>query len=141
MWPRTFEERLTSWHRLRERCQSSDVGACLLEINRWWHHSPWTPYYLHWDDRHDWPDPWQLFEDNVYCGLARALGIMYTVILLDRADLINGEIIETENDNLVLMNEGKYILNWTQDSVVNIITGSARTQRRITQQQLQQKIR
>jgi hypothetical protein len=141
MWPRTFDDRLTSWYNLRAHCQPLEVGQCLLEINRWWHRTPWTPYYLHWDDRADWPDPWQLLEDNVYCGLARALGIMYTVILLDRPDLTDGEIIETENDNLVQIHQGKYILNWTQDSVVNIITGSTRSQRRITQQQLQQKIR
>jgi hypothetical protein len=74
---------------------------------------------LHWDDRAVWPDPWQLLSDNVYCDLARALGIMYTIILLDRPDLSNSCIIETDAGNLVQIDHGKYILNWGQDIVLN----------------------
>jgi hypothetical protein len=33
-----------------------------------------------------WPDPWQLLSDDVYCEVARGLGILYTITLLDRAD-------------------------------------------------------
>lgn len=136
MWPRSFEDRLVSWYDLRRRCQDQAIEACLLEINQWWHQTPWTPYYLHWDDMQDWPDPWQLLHDNVYCGLARALGIAYTVIMLDRTDIADAEIIEVENDNLVLIGSGKYILNWEPHTVVNIITEAAKPRRRITQQQL-----
>jgi hypothetical protein len=141
MWPRTFEERLASWNHLRQDCADTDVSQCLLNINQWWHHTPWTPYYLHWDDQADWPDPWQLLHDNIYCGLARALGIMYTIILLDRNDLQDAEINESENDNLVLIQAGKYILNWEPDAIVNIITEPSKVSRRITQLQLKQKLR
>lgn len=141
MWPRTFEDRLIGWNHLRRNCEQLEVGACLLEINQWWHQAPWTPYYLHWDDYLDWPDPWQLLHDNIYCSLARALGIMYTVTLLDRNDLQEAEIVESENDNLVLIQSGKYILNWEPDAIVNIITEPLRSSRRITQQQLKQNIR
>jgi hypothetical protein len=67
-----------------------------------------------------WPDPWQLLSDNVYCDLARALGILYTISLLDRADMADAELVLTEDgDNLVQVAKEKYILNWNPDSVVN----------------------
>ena len=56
----------------------------------------------------------------MYCDLARALGILYTISLLDRADLVDAELILTdEGDNLVQVVQGKYILNWKKDLIVN----------------------
>jgi len=120
MWPATFDNRLKAWVALRNRCQSLELEPALTAINQWWHLSPWQPYYLHWDDQADWPDPWQLLSDNVYCDLARGLGIMYTISLLDRADMADAELVLTEDDgNLVLVAKEKYILNWNRDSIVN----------------------
>jgi hypothetical protein len=120
MWPQTFDARLSSWARLRDQCQSLDLEPALTAINLWWSVSPWRPYYLHWDDQPSWPDPWQLLSDNVYCDLAKALGILYTISLLDRADMADATLVLTEEgDNLVQVAQGKYILNWNPDTVVN----------------------
>ena len=120
MWPTTFADRLDSWNQLRQHCQTLPIESALLEINRWWFNVPWRPYYLHWDDQPDWPDPWQLLSDNVYCDLARALGILYTITLLDRADMADAELVLTETgDNLVQVAKEKYILNWTGNEIVN----------------------
>ena len=122
MWPATFDSRLEQWNLLRAQCQSLSAHDALEKINRWWFQSPWQPYYLHWDDQADWPDPWQLLSDNVYCEVARGLGILYTIILLDRADLAPARLVLTENGhNLVLVAGKKYILNWEPDNVVNTI--------------------
>lgn len=122
MWPATFESRLESWVDLRNRCQQSSLEDTLLEINHWWFDVPWKPYYLHWDDIQTWPDPWQLLSDNIYCDLARGLGILYTITLLDRADLTSARLVLTDSgDNLVLVEKEKYILNWDKDNVVNTI--------------------
>ena len=73
---------------MRSATQTLPLEQALQDINFWWSHArPWHPYYLHWDDQPAWPDPWQLLSDNVYCDLAKALGIMYTISLLDRADM------------------------------------------------------
>ena len=120
MWANNFTTRLTSWNQLREQAQLLPVEQALGLINTWWFDSPWKPYYLHWDDLQDWPDPWQLLSDNYYCDLARALGILYTITLLDRADLDDAEVVLTENgDNLVLVAKEKYILNWERGTIVN----------------------
>ena len=120
IWPATFAERLESWNLLRSQCQNLPIETALNEINSWWFRAPWCPYYLHWDDQPMWPDPWQLLSDNVYCDLARGLGIVYTISLLDRADMADTELVLAEDGtNLVLVAKEKYILNWNKDLIVN----------------------
>jgi hypothetical protein len=119
MWYTQFDRRLSAWNDLRQSLNSTPLSTTLQTINLWWQQTPWCPYHLHWDDRTIWPDPWQLLSDNIYCDLARALGIMYTIVLTDRTDLLDSSLIETESGNLVQINQGKYILNWGRDIVLN----------------------
>ena len=120
MWPADFATRLEAWNNLRTQTQNLSVESTLATINNWWFNVPWKPYYLHWDDQQTWPDPWQLLSDNYYCDLARALGILYTISLLDRADMADARLVLTEDgSNLVLVAKEKYILNWDRDTIVN----------------------
>ena len=57
--------------------------------------------------------------NNGYCDLAKALGIVYTLLLLDRQLYTDLEIISTGQDNLVQIDSGKYILNWAPGEVLN----------------------
>jgi hypothetical protein len=120
MWPTTFGSRLENWNLLRDRCQNLPAQQALEDINCWWFNTPWKPYYLHWDEQSTWPDPWQLLSDNIYCDVARGLGILYTINLLNRKDLTLASLVLTQDGyNLVLCQEEKYILNWEPDSIVN----------------------
>jgi hypothetical protein len=111
---------LAAWVDLRTQCHSLDTESALAAINFWWQQTPWKPYYLHWDNQSNWPDPWQLLSDNVYCDLAKGLGILYTISILDRGDMVDAELVLTEEGrNLVLVDKTKYILNWSPDTVVN----------------------
>jgi hypothetical protein len=120
MWPVTFEKRLRDWYDLRQSLASKSLDSSLLTVDDWWAKSPWRPYYLHWDDRNQWPDPWQLLEDNVYCDLARALGIVYTLMMVQLPGIHSIEIAETDDGNLVQVNQGKYTLNWGNGEILNI---------------------
>jgi hypothetical protein len=123
MWHKTFADRLSAWSALRTEIQTQPLPVALKSVSDWWHQAPWSSYYLHWDDRESWPDPWQLLSDNIYCDLAKGLGILYTLTLTERKDLISVELILTEdNRNLVLVNKGKYILNWDEEVQVNTPT-------------------
>jgi hypothetical protein len=123
IWPATFAARLESWNLLRDRCQNLPLESALAEINCWWFNTPWRPYYLHWDDQPTWPDPWQLLSDDVYCDLARGLGIVYTINMLDRLDMTPATLILTEDSsNLVQVAKEKYILNWKAEQIVNTFT-------------------
>ena len=141
MWPRTFADRLESWNTLRNQTATADVESALTTINQWWFSTPWIPYHLHWDDRDKWPDPWQLLSDDMYCPLARGLGILYTISIIDRADLQDCKLIECGSDNLVLVPQKKYILNWDQEQIVNIIPGPKNFLHSINQNKLKQQIR
>lgn len=133
MWHNHYHDRLSAWVDLRNRCQDLDLAKSLLEINRWWFGSPWRPYYLHWDDQVTWPDPWQLLADNHYCDLARALGMLYTIDLMDRSDIACCELVEADCGNLVLVDKGKYILNWAADELLNIQSQNIIIKRRTQQ--------
>ena len=142
MWPHTFGDRLASWSDLRCQCTTADLVTAVTAINQWWFNTPWTPYHLHWDDQLDWPDPWQLLDDNLYCSLARGLGILYTIAILDREDLQHAVLAEVGSDNLVLLDTNKYIMNWDRDTVVNINPGPIiKSQHQITQNQIKLQIK
>jgi len=140
MWPRTFPERLQAWAALREQCTSADPHTALTAIDSWWQQTPWCPYHLHWDDRATWPDPWQLLDDNLYCSLARGLGIMYTIAMLDRKDIQDAVMFEANGDNLVQVGSEKYILNWSGGTPLNISPGTKNLRRQISQQEILQQI-
>jgi hypothetical protein len=141
MWPHNFASRLDSWARLRDQASALPISQALSTVNAWWFQAPWRAYHLHWDDQTDWPDPWQLLDDNVYCPLARGLGIMYTIVLLDRNDLQDAHMIENGGDNLVLVNNEKYILNWDPTEIVNISPSIKQTSKFVTQEQIKQHLR
>lgn len=141
MWHQTFADRLAAWNQLRTSTANLPVGEALAQINSWWFNAPWQPYYLHWDDRQDWPDPWQLLSDNIYCPLARGLGIMYTIAMLDRPDLQDCTLAEVGGDNLVLINKEKYILNWDKEEIVNINLGTKHPRHQIAQSTIKQIIK
>ena len=119
MWDNTFDKRLADWNRLRSSVTEKTMDETLVEINQWWFRSPWSPYYLHWDDQDSWPDPWQLLHDNIFCDLSRGLGVLYTITLLDRPDIQDFKLISTvDNYSLVVYND-QYVLNWTKESIIN----------------------
>jgi len=112
MWPVKFEQRLIAWNQLRTASKNLPIDQALANINAWWNNTPWRAYHLHWDDRPTWPDPWELLSDNIYCDIARGLGILYTIAMIDRDDLEDVIFAATDQGNLVLIDSGKYILNW-----------------------------
>lgn len=139
MWPNTFQLRLDAWANLRNQTRTQDAARALANINQWWFRAPWRAYHLHWDDLPTWPDPWELLSDNIYCDLARGLGILYTISLLDHTDLTDAELVLTsEGHNLVLACKRKYILNWDSNSIVNT-NHELEIKRCLTQGQIQNK--
>jgi hypothetical protein len=92
-----------------------------LEVDSFWQRVPTQNHYLHTDYIKDWPNPWQLLSDNTYCNYARALGMIYTLLLLGNKDI---DLVDAVDDNsnevvLVLVDDAKYVLNYWPDTVVN----------------------
>jgi len=120
MWKTLYQERLADWYDLRQAAADLDLEGQLKLINDWWFQAPIVNRVVTWDDPSKWPAPWDLLVNNGYCDLARALGIVYTLLLLDRQLYTDLEIISTGQDNLVQIDHGKYILNWAPGEVLNI---------------------
>jgi hypothetical protein len=100
------------------------LDNCLNEVATAWAKAPLVNHYLTPDDLNDLPDPWNLINDNIYCDLGIALGMVYTFSLCDNPHITNDVSLEIYQSNegwinLCSVNSGLYMLNWAQRSVVN----------------------
>lgn len=115
-WPLKFEDRLQDWHNLRHAADHDDPHTFLLHVNNWWMRAPINGYYLHWDYSHEWPGPWQLLSDNVWCDLARCLGIVYTLTMTEKFQFDSIKIIQFDSGNVALVNK-KHWLGYCFNSI------------------------
>ena len=116
-----YPTRLREWHKLKESLTTADIQTICVEVDKFWQQCPMVTHYLHPADVKDWPTPWELLNDNMYCPYARALGMTYTLLLLGITDI---DIVDAIDDHstdvvLVLVDRAKYIMNWFPDSVLN----------------------
>ena len=116
-----YETRLRSWVDLRNKLLRLSDTEIAVEIDRFWQTVPLTNHYLHPDFIKDWPNPWELISDNTYCYYARALGMIYTLLLLGNKNI---DLVEAFDDNnnevvLVLYDNAKYVMNYWPGTVLN----------------------
>lgn len=115
------QNRLRDWRNFRESLANKDTKDICIETDKYWQNSPIMNHYLHPVDIDNWPDPWQLLDDNLYCPYARALGMIYTLVMLGISDI---DLVEGTDHNsvdvvLVLVDRAKYVLNYWPNTVVN----------------------
>lgn len=117
----TYEARLQDWFQLRKSVINLPIEQQCIIIDQWWQHAPLVTHHIHPHDIDNWPDPWELLSENTYCEVARALGMCYTLLLLDITDV--EMVLATNNIGedvvLVLVDSAKYILNYWPGTVVN----------------------
>jgi len=116
-----YETRLKSWAELRTKLTDQPLQTQCVEVDHFWQAVPIQTYYLHTDYINDWPGPWQLISDNIYCYYARALGMIYTLLLLGIKDIALCEATDYNNDDvvLVLVDNAKYALNFMYSMELN----------------------
>jgi hypothetical protein len=116
-----YETRLKSWADLRTRLKNQPLQTQIIEVDHFWQSSPIQSYYLHTDFIAEWPNPWQLLNDNIYCVYARALGMIYTLMLLGIKEVDLCEATDHNNEDvvLVLVDNAKYVLNYWPGTVLN----------------------
>lgn len=115
-----YYTRLREWFKLKESLVDQDLSTICIEVDRFWQRVPVSTYYLHPDDIEDWPNPWELINDNNYCYYGRALGMVYTLLLLGIKDIDFVEALDDNRENVVLVIvEGKFILNYWPNSVID----------------------
>lgn len=117
-------DRILRWREWRNTLSTLTLDECLKEVATAWAKAPVVNHYLIPDDINEWPDPWNLINDNIYCDLGIALGMFYTLSLCDNpnvSDNIRIEIYKSSDGwtNLCSVDNGLYMLNWAQRAVVN----------------------
>ena len=137
-----YYTRLREWFKLKETLVGQDLSTICIEVDRFWQRAPINMHYLHPDDIEDWPNPWELINYNNYCYYARALGMVYTLLLLGVKEL---DFVEALDDNkehavLVLVDNAKYVLNYWPESVLNINLSSFTVVKHINISSLKKKI-
>ena len=80
-------DRILKWREWRNSLTTLTLEDCLKEIAITWAKAPLVNHYLISDDINDWPDPWNLINDNIYCDLAVTLGMFYTLTLCDNPNI------------------------------------------------------
>jgi|11BtaG_2_1085332.scaffolds.fasta_scaffold40588_2 hypothetical protein len=121
MWNLPTQERLLHWQAFRRHLDTLSFEQCVHETNKLWWQAPISNQYYCQTLSEQWPGPWQLIIDNVYDDIARALGMLYTVYYTQHScklELVCGKN-ESSEYNLVLVDDGKYALNWDTSVSVN----------------------
>lgn len=125
MFQQSAEDRLKSWREFRHSLDNLPLEEALERTAQFWARAPFYPYYLDPADPAMWPDPWNLIMENVYCDLAKCLGIVYTVLLTTHRSALEFEMRVYKDPatgyeyNIAWINQGKYILNLIDGQVVN----------------------
>lgn len=123
MWNLLPSERLRCWHDFRKNLDTMSKHEAIEQTGHLWSYTPFVNHYLTTDNLNVWPNPWELLYENIYCDLAKALGIVYTLYLtnhkLDIEIRIYKNYSTAETYNLVWIDKGKYVLNLLHDEVVN----------------------
>lgn len=120
------EDRLRSWREFRAKLESLPIEQALTQTAEFWARAPFVPYNLDPAQIESWPDPWTLIDENVYCDIAKCLGIVYTITLTKHRSDLDVELRVYQDPktryeyNLAWINQGKYILNMIDGEVLNI---------------------
>ena len=125
MFQQKPEDRLRSWREFRTAISNLPLESALAQTAEFWARAPFVPYNLDITRSEEWPDPWTLIEENIYCDVAKCLGIVYTLSLCKHKKDLDIEIRVYRDSNtgyeynLAWINRGKYILNMIDGQVLN----------------------
>jgi hypothetical protein len=75
-------------------------------------------HYLHIKDTQNWPDPWELLVENLYCNVAKALGMCYTLYMTGEE---NFRMVTASdkmgNDVVLILVDNQFVLNYWPNTV------------------------
>jgi hypothetical protein len=119
------EDRISEWRHFRQSIQHLDRMDMMRKTVELWSKAPLVSHYLEPDNCVNWPSPWTLIVDNMYCDIGTALGIFYTLFLTERFDNRDLDVVIYKDSAgfrpAVTVCE-KYALNIIYRDVVNITT-------------------
>ena len=115
-WEQYYDQRLLKWNSLRQQCKELSQLDSLIAINNWFKYAPLVSSYLNIHDYLDFPTPWELIHDNIFCELSKCLGMAYTYLLLDKP--YETMLLLKDNYGYILRVDD-YVLNLDPSNVLN----------------------
>lgn len=117
-------DRILAWREWRLTLDDMSFENALTETATAWSRVPLVNHYLSVDEPDEWPNPWELINENHYCDLAVCLGMFYTIALSKHKTPtltmnLYRDIEASTWMHLCQMEEGKYVLNWKHGGIVN----------------------
>ena len=123
MWTLKSEDRLHEWKVFRQTISVLPFEEAILKTVNLWSYAPFVKHHIDKQDVSLWPNPWELLQENKYDDTARALAMLYTLGLSDHGkdhtfslDIMQAST-QLENYNLVNIDNGAYILNYSFNEV------------------------
>ena len=118
------QERLLAWQQFRQHLDTLSFEQCVYETNNFWNTAPISNQYYCQTLSEQWPMSWQLIIDNLYDDIGKGLGMLYTIYYtkhICELEFVCGT--HNSNDyNIVLIDNGKYTLNWNLEVQLNTPT-------------------
>jgi len=121
MWDKKPEQRIRDWRNFRLDLQGQDTLQCIDKVARFWATAPQSNQFLASDLPESWPNPWELLTDNYYDDGSVALGMYYTLVLLEdiNPEDVQFNVLKTPNGLAHTVKFEEYILNYSVGEVVN----------------------
>jgi hypothetical protein len=118
-WLRPPAQRLKDWRQFRKHLSELDDDDIVLEeLVEWWKTVPISTRVIDPYDSKHWPDPWELLYNDEYDENVIALGMCYTLALIDWPCTL--QLIQCNEKNeikLVLVVDDIYVLNYTYNKI------------------------
>lgn len=125
MWNMKSEDRLKEWKEFRHQIDKLPFERAVIQTVHLWSYAPFVNHYLDKIPPWRWPGPWDLLNENRYDDTAKALGMLYTLLLSEHgknhtlAFAKASDSTGLENYNLVYVDSGLYVLNFAFDEVIS----------------------
>lgn len=118
VWQESPNQRLKTWRSFRKEIQDLEDKPCLEKVVEWWKYTPIGSRVIDPYESKEWPDPWNLIYIGNFDENAVALGIAYTIHLLDwPCEVLLVQNTKLSFVGLVVLVDDQYVLNYTYGSI------------------------
>ena len=113
------KERMLSWRELRNLMTTQTEGEQFETLLRWWSKAPICAYSIDGRNCKEWPTPWELLNENMFCTSSIAFMMAHTLSLSgfkrERIELVF--IKGQDDERLVVRIDGELVLNYSYGEV------------------------
>lgn len=124
MWEKKGNERLAAWRDFRKSQTAISLSDQLNNIVNLWKNCDLGNNHYDYFNISDWPSPWELILDDSYDDFGKALGMAWTLVMIDDNKTTNLKLssykdLDRSSFYHVVHVEDKFILNYQFDKVSN----------------------